>query len=217
MAKEETTTQVPEPAPDAPEGIEHEEEAAQDTEFSEPLEEESEVELLKQELEETRAKEKEYLDGWQRARAELSNARKRFQREQEQAQSNGRSYVLGRLLPVVDDFERALETMPEDLADLDWIKGVHLVEHKLKTILEKEGVTAIEAVGQAFDPMWHEAVTHEPCDDVPEGDVIGEMQKGYKMGERVLRPSMVRVSAGPPPAPEGESEAESKDESPELE
>jgi molecular chaperone GrpE len=158
-----------------------------------------ELAALRLELEEAKAKEAEYLDGWQRARAELANARKRFQREQGQAYTTAKATIFACLLPVVDDFERALETLPDGLADLTWTEGIRLIEHKLETLLDQEGVEPIEATGEPFDPFLHEAVTHEPSSTVPEGHVIGVMQKGYKLGDRVLRPSVVRVSSGPPP------------------
>lgn len=172
-----------------------------------------EVTVLNQELEEVKAREAEYLDGWQRARAELANARKRFQREREQAYANARADVLARLLPIVDDFERAFETLPHNLSDLTWIQGMALIQRKLQLLLEQDGVVAIEAVGQEFDPFLHQAVTHEPSETVPLGHVISELQKGYRLDERVLRPTMVRVSAGPPPSPESEAEAEPAEES----
>ncbi len=163
---------------------------------------------LRHELEETKAREAEYLDGWQRARAELANARKRFQREQEQAYTNARADVLCRLLPIVDDFERAFETSPDNPTSPDWIEGVRLIWHKFQVLLEQESVAPIEATGQEFDPFLHQALTHEPSAEVPQGYVIAEMQRGYKMGDRVLRPSIVRVSSGPftPPEPETEKE-----------
>jgi molecular chaperone GrpE len=166
-----------------------------------------EIERLRAELEQTRAREAEYLDGWQRARAELANARKRFQREQEQAYANAKADVLARLLPIFDDFERAFETMPPNLSGLTWIEGVALIRRKLQVLLDQEGVSAIKAVGLPFDPFAHQAVTHEPSETVPEGHVIAELQRGYMLGERVLRPSMVRVSSGLPPTPSGGPEA----------
>ena len=185
---------------------------AEEGEQEEPIDE---LTALGQELEKVRAKEAEYLDGWQRARAELANARKRFQREQEQAYSNAKADVLARLLPIVDDFERAFETLPHNLSGLTWIEGMALIQHKLHALLEQDGVAPIEAVGEEFDPFLHQAITHEPSDAVAVGHVISELQKGYKMGDRVLRPSMVRVSAGPPPPPEAEAEA--AEEAPENE
>jgi len=174
-----------------------------------------EVAVIRQELEQVKAKEAEYLDGWQRARAELSNARKRFQRDQEQAYANAKADLLVRLLPIVDDFERAFETLPEDLssaglapASLSWLEGLQLVWRKFQLLLEQESVAPIETVGKAFDPFLHQAVTHEPSTEVPEGHVIAEMQRGYVVGDRVLRPSVVRASSGPAAEPEPEAEAE---------
>jgi molecular chaperone GrpE len=165
-----------------------------------------EVEALRQELAEARAQEAEYLDGWQRARAELSNARKRFQRERDQAYANAKGSVLAQVLPAVDDLERAIDTMPENLSDLAWTEGIVLIQRNLERLLAQSGVTAIEAIGQEFDPFLHEALTHEPSETVPEGQIIAELQKGYQMGDRVLRPSVVRVSAGAAPQPETENE-----------
>jgi molecular chaperone GrpE len=164
-----------------------------------------ELAALSQELEAAKAKEAEYLDGWQRARAELANARKRFQRERERTYGNAQGDLITRLLPVVDDFERAFETLPDNLSGLTWIDGMLLIQRKTQQLLEQSGVHPVEAVGCEFDPFAHQAVTHEPSETVPEGHVISEMQRGYTMGDRVLRPSMVRVSAGPPPDAETES------------
>jgi molecular chaperone GrpE len=166
------------------------------TPAAEPAEQPGEPDTLRQELEATKAREAEYLDGWQRSRAELANARKRFQREQEQAYSGAQSDLLIRMLPVVDDLERALDTLPHSLSGLTWIQGIILIQRKLQLILEQAGVAAIEAAGKEFDPFLHEAVTHEPSDAVPAGHVISELQRGYRMGDRILRPSMVRVSSG---------------------
>ena len=152
---------------------------------------------LRQELEDAQAREAEYLDGWQRARAELANARKRFQREQEQAYDNARANILVRLLPIVDDFQRALENVPEEASNDPWLEGIRLIERNFQHILEQEGVSAIADAGQEFDPFLHQAVTHEPSDSVPAGHIISALRTGYRMGEQVLRPSMVRVSSGP--------------------
>jgi molecular chaperone GrpE len=163
--------------------------------------------VLREELEEARAKEAEYLDGWQRARAELANARKRFQRDQARAYDNARAAVLVQLLPIVDDFERAAETVPDDLSHHTWTKGVMLIQRRLQVLLEQAGVTPLAVVGQEFDPNQHEAVTHEPSDTVAAGHVIDEVQTGYSMGDQILRPSVVRVSSGPPAESEAGPEA----------
>jgi molecular chaperone GrpE len=161
-----------------------------------------ELAALRQELVDARAKEAEYLDGWQRARAELANARKRFERERLQAYDNAKADLFSQVLPVVDDFERAMDSLPDDLSSETWIEGITLVQRKLQLLLERTNVAPIEAVGQEFDPFSHEAVTHEPSDAIPAGHVIAEMQKGYRMGDRVLRPTVVRVSSGPLLEPE---------------
>ena len=101
--------------------------------------EEDELGALRRELEETRDKEAEYLDGWQRARAELANARKRFQRDQMQSYSSAQADVLTRVLPIVDDFERAFETLPPNQCGLTWIEGMSLIQRKLQTLLEQAG------------------------------------------------------------------------------
>jgi molecular chaperone GrpE len=205
-----------EPAAQDPEAqVVEEAQAERPAEKQEEEEAVEELTALRQELEEARANEAEYLDGWQRARAELSNARKRFQRDREQAYSNARADVLVQLLPVTDDFERAFETLPDNLASLTWIEGVMLIQRKLQLLLQQASVVPIEATGQEFDPFMHEAVTHEPSATVPAGQIIAELQRGYKMGDRVLRPSVVRVSSGPlpdhePAEPEAEPEAGSQ-------
>ncbi len=202
-AEEATEIQGQEPEKDEEDLAQAPVEDAQEAQVEEPVDE---LALLRQELEEARAKESEYLDGWQRARAELANARKRFEREQAQAWTNAKADLMVRLLPAVDDFERAFERLPDELLDLDWVEGVRLIQRKFQMLLEQEGVVAIEADEQAFDPTVHQALTHEPSEDVPAGHVIAEVEKGYMMGDRVLRPSTVRVSSGPPPEPEPEVE-----------
>jgi molecular chaperone GrpE len=155
------------------------------------------LDSLRQQLEDAQARQAEYLDGWQRARAELANARKRFQREQEQAYGNARADVLVRLLPILDDFQRALESVPAEVPAAPWTEGVRLIERKFQYLLEQEGVTVIDDAGQEFDPTLHQAVTHEPSDTVPAGHVISALRAGYRLGDQVLRPSIVRVSSGP--------------------
>ena len=170
----------------------------------EVAEEGDELAELRQELAEVREREAQYLDGWQRARAELDNARKRFRREQEQVWTVALADTLARVLPIVDDMERAFETLPEELSEHPWVEGVVLIQRKLDQLLEQAGVEPMEAEGHEFDPFGHQAVTHEPSETVPAGHIIAELQKGYRLGDRILRPSMVRVSSGP--VPEGEPE-----------
>jgi len=149
---------------------------------------------LRQELEEQEAKAAEYLDGWQRARAEFANYKKRIEKEQEDMIKSANGAFITRLLPVMDDFERAFQTLPLDLMGMTWLEGIKLIQRKLQMLLAQEGVTGIETEGRLFDPTLHQAVTHEESEEHEEGQIIGEVQKGYKMGDKVLRPSLVRVA-----------------------
>jgi molecular chaperone GrpE len=104
--------------------------------------------------------------------------------------------LLTKLLSVLDDFDRALANVPEDTHE-GWVDGVRLVERKLRSALESEGVTPIEAVGEPFDPNLHEAVVHEETTEYPDNQVLGEVQRGYRLRDRVLRPALVRVANNP--------------------
>lgn len=150
---------------------------------------------LEERLEEAEGKAAEYLEGWQRARAEFANARKRLERERVEARRNATIEVVGSLIPILDDFDRALETVPEEIADDSWFEGVALVHRKLRTILDKVNIERIEAVGQPFDPNYHEAVLQEESEEYESGTVIKELQPGYRLQDRVIRPAMVVVAA----------------------
>ena len=149
---------------------------------------------LKQQLEQERAKSAEYLDSWRRAAADLSNYRKRAEKETGELAKFANSTLIARLLPVMDDFDRAFQTVPEGLRELTWVDGMMLIARKLHAILEAEGLKPIEAIGKPFDPNFHEAVIHEETDKAEEGLVTGELQKGYLLSDRVLRPTMVKVA-----------------------
>jgi len=159
-----------------------------------PAEEVDELTALCQELEEQKAKAAEYLDGWQRARAEFANYKKRIEKEQEDMIRSANGAFIAKLLPVMDDFERAFQTLPLNLMGMTWLEGIALIQRKLQMLLEQEGINVIETEGQMFDPTLHQAVTHEESEAHEEGQIIGEVQKGYKMGDKVLRPSLVRVA-----------------------
>jgi len=149
---------------------------------------------LKSELDAANAKATEYLDGWQRARADFANYKKRIEREQADARGTISAEVLTRVLPALDDFELALKNAPTDGDGAKWAEGVTLVYRKLAAILEREGIVRIEAESQPFDPNLHEAVVHEESADHPEGHVVAVLRQGYKLGDRVLRPALVKVS-----------------------
>lgn len=145
-------------------------------------------------LAEAEAKAAEYLEGWQRERAAFSNYKKRAQREQDELRVNARLDVLQRFLPVLDDFERALASVPDDARGSEWVNGILLIHRKLQSILEAEGVAEIEALGKPFDPNLHEAISQDHDDAYETNHVIEVLQKGYCHGDRVLRPAMVRVA-----------------------
>lgn len=152
----------------------------------------SPVEQLTAELEAERAKSSEYLEQAQRSRAELVNYRRRTEQEIDQIRQHAGERLITRLLPVIDDFHRALDAVPAEERNNSWLQGVLLIERKLWNIMESEGVRPIEAVGKRFDPSLHEAVTVEDGANGAE-TVVAEFQRGYTLHDRVIRPSMVKV------------------------
>jgi molecular chaperone GrpE len=152
------------------------------------------VSILKNELAETQAKANEYLDGWQRARADFSNYKKRVEREQSQIYQNAAGSILKRYLGIVDDLERALKNRPQDGDGAAWAEGIELIYRKLLSILESEGIQPMEAEGKPFDPNLHEAIMSEESDEHESGQIIEVLQQGYTLGDKVLRPAMVRVA-----------------------
>jgi len=205
------------PAPAQPEVRDQEQEtpaAAADVEVeaTEEAVAETDLERLEREWSAAQARASEYLDGWQRAQAEFSNYRKRQDAEWEQRRQMSNAVLLGRILPIVDDLGRAAETLPEGLRTLTWIEGVFLVLRKLEMVLESEGVQPIPTQEQAFDPVYHEAVTYEEADGYEDGHIIGEVQRGYLLGTRVIRPALVRVARARPQSAEADQEPESAEE-----
>ncbi len=152
------------------------------------------IEALQQELSEARSKADEYLDGWQRSRADFTNYKKRIERDQSQTYQVAAGSVIRRFLTVVDDLERALKNRPQKGAGASWADGIELIYRKLINTLESEGVTIIQAQGQVFDPNFHEAVVSEDNLEYESGVIIEVLQQGYMLGEKVLRPAMVRVA-----------------------
>jgi molecular chaperone GrpE len=133
-----------------------------------------------------------------RRQAEFDNYRKRVERERAELYQHGRDDVLLQFLPVVDNFERALSSLEESEGDADaLLRGVELIHKQFKDALSKLGLEPVEAVGQTFDPHVHEAVTTEATDKHKENTVIEEFLRGYKIGDRLLRPAKVKVAASP--------------------
>ncbi len=166
----------------------------------------AQIAALQAELEAARREAGELRAAWQRSAADFQNYRRRSEQEREATLGLASESLIRKLLAVVDDFDRALEAMPADLAQTAWVEGLWLVERKLRALLESEGVTPIESVGRPFDPREHEAVVHQETTDAPDGTVIAELQRGYRLRDRVLRPALVAVAnnAGGQQTPEGE-------------
>jgi len=148
------------------------------------------VAALKQALAEERVRAEANLAGWQRAQADFVNYKRRAEQEREETASFANSALILKLLPVLDDWELALANVPADLADLGWVEGIRLIERKFRAVLEAQGLSPIEVVGQPFDPNLHEAAM---TGRGREGIVIAELQRGYRLYERVLRPARVVV------------------------
>ncbi len=149
---------------------------------------------LEEQLEAAKEEAAQNLDSYLRAQAELSNARKRFEKQQAQVYTNANADLVLKLLPVLDDFDRAMESVPEEISEEPWFEGIELVHRKLLGILDSLNVKEIEAVGQPFDPNFHDALAQEPSEDHESGTVTREMVKGYQLGDRVVRPSLVYVA-----------------------
>jgi molecular chaperone GrpE len=150
-----------------------------------------ELEALQSQLAEAEAKATEYKDGWARSQAEFQNYKKRIERDNELIYSSMRADLIKKMLPALDDLERALQNRPAEDA---WANGIELIARKLQNMFEAEGVKRIEAKDAAFDPNFHEAISHEASEEVESGHVIEVVQNGYMLGERVIRPALVRVA-----------------------
>jgi molecular chaperone GrpE len=135
----------------------------------------------------------DFRDRWMRKSAEFDNYRKRIERERREQADQAVVDLLQELLLVVDDFDRALTVDAGD-GDPAYRKGVELIHGKLHDILRKHGVRPFDALGADFDPNVHQAVVHESSPDHREGEVIGELRKGYTINDRLLRPAMVKVA-----------------------
>lgn len=150
---------------------------------------------LQEDLDAALAKAKENLDGWQRAQAEFSNYKKRIERERIQLHKELTANIVKRYLEVIDDLDLALENSPEEGKGAEWAGGIELIQRKLKTILENEGITPMQALGEIFDPNLHEAISQEESPDHESGEIIEIIQNGYIMGDRVIRPARVKIAS----------------------
>jgi molecular chaperone GrpE len=157
---------------------------------------EAEIAQLHSDLDQAIAKSTEYLEGWQRERAEFYNYKKRIEREQVQGGQNALGNAVRRYLDIADDLDRALKSKnrPREGDDAVWADGIELIHRKLISAFEADGVKMIEITGKYFDPNLHEAISNEDSKDHESGQIIEVVQPGYTLGERVIRPARVRVA-----------------------
>lgn len=147
---------------------------------------------LEEQLEALHAEKEEQFRAWQRTQADFVNYRRRIEQERVELLKSAEAGLIHDLLPVLDDLERAIVSLPSDLRGLTWVDGILLIERKLAAMLEQHGLRPIEAMGKEFDPNEHEAVLRdgEPGEATT---VTGELQRGYRLHDRVLRPTLVKV------------------------
>ncbi len=136
----------------------------------------------------------QFSDGWQRERAEFANYRKRAARDEEFHRQTSRIDILRKYLDVHDDIDLAIKNMPDHIKDDPWSNGIQLIQQKLANVLKSEGLEPITAEDNEFDPNLHEAISLEEHPEIESGKIIEIVQQGYKIGERVVRPSRVRVA-----------------------
>jgi len=160
-----------------------------------------EIVALKNKLTEYKTQAENNLAGWQRAQADYINFKRRSEQEKEDTVKFGNAMLLLKILPVLDDFERAIGSLPDNLKKNPWAEGIRLIEKNFKSILEKQGLSLIQALGESFDPRYHEAVRQAKG---KEGVIIEEMERGYKFNDRVIRPSKVVVGTGEEDSPAGD-------------
>jgi molecular chaperone GrpE len=151
------------------------------------------IEALKTALEEEKARAESNMANWQRAQADFINYKRRSEQEKEETARFANTALVLSILPILDDLERAFSSIPHRQAKASWVDGIRLIDRKLRANLELQGVTEIKALGEPFDPNLHEAAMHGNGE---EGMVVGELQKGYKMHDRVIRPTKVIVGNG---------------------
>ena len=145
---------------------------------------------IKRQLAEETAKAEKYLRNWQRSEADFANYKKRNDQERDELRRLGNAGLIINLLPVVDDLERALANLDSHLSGLTWVDGLRLIQRKMELVLEGAGVSPIKAAGEEFDPRVHEAIQYGEGE---EGKVVAEVQRGYKLHDRIIRPSTVVV------------------------
>lgn len=167
----------------------------------------AEVARLESEVDSARESAESRLNDLKRVSADFINYKRRTEAEQVDKAKFANAMLILKLLPVLDDLERAIDSVGPNLAGLQWVQGINLIARKMRSTLEAEGVTTIEALGEEFDPRVHEAVQYEDAGPDEAGKVVAVYQTGYKLHDRIIRPAMVKVGKEAEPAgePVGES------------
>jgi len=164
---------------------------SEDTQDDQP----QQADAAQDELAKAQALVQEFKDALQRERADFQNYRRRMEKERETLRPNITAEVMTKMLPVVDDIERAMGSIPAEDKEKDWVTGILQISRKFTNLLEAEGIKVISPLGEPFDPKFHEAIgADEPTDEIESGHITAVLQKGYVKGDRVLRPAMVRVA-----------------------
>jgi molecular chaperone GrpE len=160
----------------------------------------AQVEALTAERDAARAQAAEHLALAQRAQADYANLKRRTAEEREQMLGLANEVLLAKVVALADDFDLAIDHVPGEARETAWLEGIAAIDRKLRGLLESEGVTPIEAMGKPFDPREHEALSHVPGTGRPADEVVAEIRRGYRIRDRILRPSLVAVSDGSGPA-----------------
>ncbi len=145
---------------------------------------------------EEKKKSDDYLDNWRRSVAEFQNYKRRMEKDKADYAQYASERLLKRMLDVSDSFDYGFKAMPDEVKNASWVEGMRAVQRQMEKILEQEGVTGIDVQGQDFDPKFHEAIYYEPAPGAHEGKILDELQRGYMLHDRVLRPSRVKVAKG---------------------
>jgi molecular chaperone GrpE len=156
----------------------------------------AQIEELSGQLVTANKQSEDYLVALQRERAEFLNFKRRTAEERERDLGLAGDDLIRKVLALADDFDRAIEARPEELAENSWAEGIAAIDRKLRSLLESEGVTEIDAApGRRFDPREHDAIANVPGTGRPEGEIVDEVRRGYRLRDRVLRPALVAVAA----------------------
>jgi molecular chaperone GrpE len=161
------------------------------------------IEALTAERDAARQTGEEYLTALQRERAEFQNYKRRTGEERMRDLGLAAEDLIRKVLVLADDFDRAIDARPAEVADHPWFEGIAAIDRKLRLLLESEGVTTIDAsAGRPFDPREHEAIANVPDPTRAEGEIVEEVRRGYRLRDRVIRPALVAVATSTDPSPD---------------